>query len=386
MAENMAHSLPPLSLYIHFPWCVKKCPYCDFNSHVHQSSELPETAYLNALKRDLQLEMPFVQGRKLTSIFFGGGTPSLMSASVVGGILEFAQQQVGFATDIEITLEANPGTAEQQRFKGYRHAGVNRISLGVQSFDDSQLKRLGRIHNSAETFRAVEMLHQAGLENFNLDLMFALPNQTVDEALKDLQQAIDLFPPHLSWYQLTLEPNTVFYRQKPPLPDDDLQFEIMQEGHLRLQQSGFSHYETSAFSKPGRQCRHNRHYWEFGDYIGISAGAHGKITEISDGKLKLHRRQKTRVPERYLQSVNPCSFDEPIAETDLPCEFAMNALRLIEGVPQSLFQERTGLPWVQIADIRNTLIQKKLLRDDPQQFVTTPQGALWLNHVLEHFL
>lgn len=378
--------LPPLSLYIHFPWCIKKCPYCDFNSHTTRTGEFPEQDYLVVLKRDLEQELPFIQGRKLESIFFGGGTPSLMSGSLVGDILCHVEKQMGFAADIEITLEANPGTAEQKRFRDYQQAGVNRISLGAQSFDNHQLEKLGRIHRADETLRAVEMLHQANIDNFNLDLMFALPGQTLAQAMADLQQAIDLAPPHLSWYQLTLEPNTVFYREKPVLPDDDLQFEILQAGHQYLQQQGYGQYETSAFSKPGRQCRHNRNYWEFGDYLGIGAGAHGKVTLKNQDSIEPRRRQKTRVPEHYLRSMNPCSGDQIISESDLPCEFAMNALRLTEGVPRTLFVERTGLAWSRMNAIVEDLISQGLLRNEPAQFATTPRGALMLNDVLERFL
>jgi len=381
-----AAGLPPLSLYVHFPWCIKKCPYCDFNSHAARTGEFPERAYVVALKRDLEQELVFVQGRKLESIFFGGGTPSLMSGHMAEELICHAEKLIGFGENIEITLEANPGTAEQKRFKDYQQAGINRISLGAQSFDNGQLEKLGRIHRVDETLRAVDMLRQANIDNFNLDLMFALPGQTLAEAMKDLQQAIDLVPPHLSWYQLTLEPNTVFYREKPVLPDDDAQFEILQAGRELLQKSGYVQYETSAFSKAGKQCKHNRNYWEFGDYLGIGAGAHGKITSMKQGCLTICRRQKTRVPEHYLQSVNPCSNDQIIDERDLPCEFSMNALRLTTGVPRHFFTDRTGLPWSQMDMINNDLINQGLLQADPAQFATTPRGALMLNSVLERFL
>lgn len=385
MADTTA-LLPPLSLYVHFPWCIKKCPYCDFNSHVAKTAEFPEKEYLLALEQDLQQELPFVQGRKLNSIFFGGGTPSLMSAAAVEQILRQVEKNIGFVDDIEITLEANPGVSEQQRFKDYRLAGINRISLGAQSFDDVQLQKLGRVHRADETRRAVEMLHGAGLENFNLDLMFALPGQNLDEAMADLQQAMILAPPHLSWYQLTLEPNTVFYRQRPVLPDEDLQYEILQAGHQLLQRQDYRQYETSAFSRTGKQCRHNRNYWEFGDYLGIGAGAHGKITVIRDGAWQLRRRQKTRIPEHYLQALNVCSSDQAIAERDLPCEFAMNVLRLNEGVALDLFQRRTGLPLSRLDEVREQLTKRGLLKADPERLVTTPRGALFLNEVLEAFL
>jgi len=377
--------LIPLSLYIHFPWCIKKCPYCDFNSHVAKNS-IPEAAYTDALLKDLESELPFVQGRKIHSIFFGGGTPSLMSGAAVEQILSAAEKHIGFANNIEITLEANPGTAEQQRFKDYRAAGVNRISLGAQSFNNQQLQNLGRIHRADETLRAVEMLHRAGVENFNLDLMFALPNQTVDEALADLQQAIALAPPHLSWYQLTLEPNTVFYSERPSVPDDDLQFDMMQAGHALLAQHGYQQYETSAFSQTGKQCRHNRNYWEFGDYLGIGAGAHGKVTLNEGSELIIRRRQKTRTPEHYLQSINPCSADVALAQNDSVTEFALNALRLIDGVPRSLFTERTGLPFSVIAPTVTQLITEGLLVDDVTRLAPTQKGAWFLNDVVARFI
>jgi putative oxygen-independent coproporphyrinogen III oxidase len=381
-----AAGLPPLSLYIHFPWCIKKCPYCDFNSHTVRGGEFPEQDYLVALMRDLEQELSFVHGRKLESIFFGGGTPSLMSATAVEKIISCAEKNIGFIENIEITLEANPGTAEQQRFRDYRLAGVNRISLGAQSFNNHQLEKLGRIHCADETVRAVDMLHQAGIDNFNLDLMFALPGQSLPQALADLQQAIDLSPSHLSWYQLTLEPNTVFYREKPVLPDDDLQFEILQAGHQLLQQAGYIQYETSAFSKTGKQCKHNRNYWEFGDYLGIGAGAHGKVTLKNQHGMEIHRRQKTRVPEHYLQSMNPCSSDQAIEEKDLSCEFSMNALRLTAGVPRQLFAERTGLSWSLMEEKVQNLVRQDLLQSHPDRFATTRRGALMLNSVLERFL
>jgi putative oxygen-independent coproporphyrinogen III oxidase len=377
--------LIPLSLYVHFPWCIKKCPYCDFNSHTVKNT-FPETAYVNALLRDLDAELPFVQGRRLHSIFFGGGTPSLMSGKAVETILAAAEKQIGFESKIEITLEANPGTAEQQRFKDYRSAGVNRISLGAQSFNNRQLQKLGRIHRSDETLRAVAMLHSTGFDNFNLDLMFALPEQTLGEALADLQQAITLSPAHLSWYQLTLEPNTVFYSERPPLPDDDLQFDMMQAGHQLLAQQGYVQYETSAFSKIDKQCRHNRNYWEFGDYLGLGAGAHGKVTLLERDKLIVRRRQKTRMPEQYLQSINPCSADHVLNPNDRVAEFALNALRLIAGVPRTLFGERTGLPLAVIDDVVKQLTEEGLLLDDPARLAPTQKGAWFLNDVVARFL
>jgi putative oxygen-independent coproporphyrinogen III oxidase len=377
--------LIPLSLYIHFPWCIKKCPYCDFNSHAVKNS-FPEAAYIDALLKDLEMETGFAQGRKLDSIFFGGGTPSLMSGVAVEKILNAAEKKIGFAPNIEITLEANPGAAEQQRFKDYRKAGINRISLGAQSFNNVQLQNLGRIHRADETLRAVDMLHSAGISNFNLDLMFALPGQTLEQALADLQQAIALSPPHLSWYQLTLEPNTVFYSERPALPDDDLQFEIMQAGHALLAQHSYQQYETSAFSQKNRQCLHNRNYWEFGDYLGIGAGAHGKITIGEADTMSIRRRQKTRMPEHYLQSINPCSAEYELNPQDRIAEFALNALRLIDGVPRSLFTERTGLPFSLIEKTVHELINEGLLVSENSRFAPTQKGAWFLNDVVARFL
>lgn len=375
----------PLSLYIHFPWCIKKCPYCDFNSHVAKNA-IPETAYIDALLHDLDAESAFGQNRKLHSIFIGGGTPSLMSAGAVEKILAAAEKKIGFEPNIEITLEANPGTAEQQRFRDYRAAGINRMSLGAQSFDNQQLQKLGRIHRADETLRAVEMLQRVGVTNFNLDLMFALPGQTLDEALADLQQAIALAPAHLSWYQLTLEPNTVFYSERPVVPDDDLQFEMMLAGHALLAQHGYQQYETSAFSQRHKQCLHNRNYWQFGDYLGIGAGAHGKVTLQHESEMPIRRRQKTRAPEHYLQSVNPCSADHVLSDKDLVAEFALNALRLVDGVPRSLFTERTGLAFSVIESTVNTLIKEGLLVDDVSRLAPTQKGAWFLNDVVVRFI
>jgi len=351
---------------------------------------------MNALLNDLSAELAFVEGRKIHSIFFGGGTPSLMSGASVDKILSAVEKQIGFESNIEITLEANPGTAEQARFRDYRSAGVNRISLGAQSFSNQQLKNLGRIHAAEETLSAVDKLLHAGFENFNLDLMFALPGQnestqTLEEAMVDLQTAIDISPPHLSWYQLTLEPNTVFYSERPDLPDHDLQFDIMQAGHQLLTQHGYLQYETSAFSKKNRQCQHNRNYWEFGDYLGIGAGAHGKISifdhkATEEDKLTVRRRQKTRMPEHYLQSIHPCSGDHVLAENDLIGEFALNALRLTEGVSRNLFTARTGLSFSVIEKTVHQLIKEGLLVDDVTRFAPTPKGALFLNDVVARFI
>ena len=347
----------------------------------------PEADYLAALLADLKSETEFSQGRKLQSIFFGGGTPSLMSGATIARIIEAAEQQIGFADNIEITLEANPGTAEQQRFKDYRLAGVNRISLGAQSFDDGQLKKLGRIHQADEIVRAVEMAKQAGFQNFNIDLMFALPDQTVEAACQDLQRAISLQPTHLSWYQLTIEPNTVFYRRPPAnLPDEDSQFDIFQAGQQLLQAQGYLQYETSAYALAGYACRHNVNYWDFGDYLGIGAGAHGKFTSHIHNQIKIGRRQKIRTPEHYLRSVDPCSHKQELTPPELRVEFMLNALRLRQGVPAGLFTARTGLPWSGIEPTILQLVKEGLLEANPSRLQPTEKGALFLNDVIARFM
>jgi oxygen-independent coproporphyrinogen-3 oxidase len=290
--------LPPLSLYVHIPWCVRKCPYCDFNSHAAGES-LPEEEYVQALIRELEIELPYAQGRPLQSIFFGGGTPSLFSADNIGRIIQAARRRIGFSDNIEITLEANPGTFEQEKFSGYRSVGVNRLSIGIQSFNDLHLQKLGRIHSGENALAAVAMARQAGFDNFNLDLMHGLPGQTEEEALADLQQAIDLEPTHISWYQLTIEPNTEFYRRPPTLPEDQVLENIQEEGIKKLRDNHFFQYEISAFCRDNRESSHNKNYWQFGDYLGIGAGAHGKITLPDEHRII--RTAKTRHPTDYLQ-------------------------------------------------------------------------------------
>ena len=323
-------SLPPLSAYVHIPWCVRKCPYCDFNSHTSDDA-LPEKAYVEALIADLEQELPAVRGRPLQSIFFGGGTPSLFSAQSIGRILEAMAARVPMATDIEITLEANPGTFEQARFAEYRQAGVSRLSIGVQSFNSVHLERLGRIHDGDEALRALKMARNAGFDNINLDLMHGLPGQTVEEALADLQQALALEPEHLSWYQLTLEPNTVFYSRPPQLPEDDVLWDIQEEGQAVLRSGGFEQYEVSAYARNGRYSRHNLNYWQYGDFIGIGAGAHGKLSSSEGG---IQRYWKTRLPRDYLAAQGSFRAGERRLDTgEIPFDFMMNALRLTQGVP-----------------------------------------------------
>ncbi|CAG8864406.1 Heme chaperone HemW [Pseudomonas fluorescens] len=375
--------LPPLSLYIHIPWCVRKCPYCDFNSHA-ATPELPEEAYVDALLDDLDEELHAVYGRPISSIFFGGGTPSLFSAHALGRLLAGVEQRIPFAPDIEITLEANPGTFEQEKFKAYRQLGINRLSIGVQSFQQAKLEALGRIHNGDEAVRAAGMARAAGFDNFNLDLMHGLPDQSLDDALGDLHQAIDLGPTHLSWYQLTLEPNTVFWNQPPELPEDDILWDIQEAGQTLMAEHGFGQYEVSAYAKPGRAARHNLNYWSFGDFIGIGAGAHGKLSH-PDGRIL--RTWKTRLPKDYLNPVKPFKAGEKLLPVDeLPFEFLMNALRLTQGVDAELFTLRTGLPMEQLAAARREAEQRGLLQVEADRLVATPRGQLFLNDLLQYFL
>ena len=373
----------PLSLYVHIPWCVRKCPYCDFNSH-SQDGELPEQEYLSALIADLDLDRPAAHHRELRSIFFGGGTPSLLSPKTIGAILETINVRFAFAPDIEITLEANPGTTEQQRFKDFRSAGINRLSLGIQSLNAKHLKTLGRIHDREQAVEAVRQARKAGFENINLDLMHGLPQQSVDNAANDLQQALALEPEHLSWYQLTIEPNTEFYKRPPQLPEDDTLAAIQEHGFELLKQAGFEQYEVSAFAHAGRRAKHNINYWQFGDYIGAGAGAHGKLT-THDGDIT--RTRKTRLPKDYLASKGQCERNsETIAAAALPFEFMMNALRLNDGFARELFAERTGLPWSAVENKIELLIDRGLLRDSDSIIAPTPLGQRFLNDVLSEFL
>ncbi|WP_312935982.1 radical SAM family heme chaperone HemW [Pseudomonas sp.] len=375
--------LPPLALYIHIPWCVRKCPYCDFNSH-QAGPELPEAAYIDALLADLDQELPAVQGRLISSIFFGGGTPSLFSAAELGRLLRGVEQRIAFAPDIEITLEANPGTFEQDKFKAYRQQGINRLSIGVQSFQPAKLERLGRIHNGDEAIRAAAMARAAGFDNFNMDLMHGLPEQSLDDALGDLRQAMDLGPTHLSWYQLTVEPNTVFWNQPPALPEDDILWDIQEAGQALLAAHGFAQYEVSAYAQPGRAARHNLNYWRFGDFIGIGAGAHGKLS-LADGRIV--RTWKTRLPKDYLNPEKPYKAGEKVLPVDeLPFEFLINALRLTEGVEADLFTRRTGQPLAQLAAARRLAEQKGLLQVEPDRLAATARGQLFLNDLLQYFL
>ncbi len=374
----------PLGLYIHLPWCVRKCPYCDFNSHARDS--LPETRYVDALIADLEASLPLVWGRPVQTLFFGGGTPSLFSPDAIGRILREVRALLRLPPNAEITLEANPGTAEQEKFSGFREAGVNRLSLGIQSFDDPMLQRLGRIHGAAEARRAVEMARAAGFDNINLDLMFGLPGQTLEQALADLDRAIALAPAHLSRYQLTIEPNTLFHHQPPALPDDGLIWEMQQQGNERLAAAGFHQYEVSAWSLQGRQCRHNRNYWEFGDYLGIGAGAHGKITDQGSGRIT--RLWKHRHPDDYMSRRGGAfvSGSDTLDAADLPFEFMLNALRLTEGVDRRLFRSRTGVADSAIAATVTALTDDGLLEGDTTRLRATELGQRFLNEVIARFL
>lgn len=389
-SQTQGLQLPPLSLYIHIPWCVQKCPYCDFNSHGLgrlPNQTAPEQEYVQALLKDLDRDLPWVQGRKLHSIFFGGGTPSLFSPQAIAKILTGVEQRIPFEPDIEITLEANPGTVEQAKFEGFRQAGVNRLSIGIQSFSPEKLKRLGRIHDRDDAIRAAESARKAGFTRFNLDLMHGLPEQSEAEALADLQQAIDLQPDHLSWYQLTLEPNTAFYQAPPPLPDDDTLWQIQQAGQQLIAQAGFQQYEVSGYSLPGSEARHNLNYWQFGDYLGIGAGAHGKLTLLpdSDGQNRIVRTSKYRSPKQYLEAINPLSQSQAIEQGDLPLEFFMNSLRLKQGVPEAMYQARTGQALQSLDGLLGKLRQQQLLEQGTGRLCTTAEGFLYLNAVLESF-
>ena len=378
--------LPPLSLYIHVPWCVKKCPYCDFNSH-QLAGELPEKAYVDALLHDFQRELQVAGSERLIhSVFIGGGTPSLLSASAYQRL--FAGLQAFFADDIEITMEANPGTYEHDRFQAYLDAGVNRLSLGVQSFQDDKLNALGRIHCAQEAQQAIAAITKAGFGNINIDLMHGLPGQSLEDALYDLQQAIDLQPAHISWYQLTIEPNTVFYAKTPVLPPDETLWDIQEAGQTLLASAGFVQYEISAYSQPGRRSQHNLNYWQFGDYIGIGAGAHGKLTNAVSGQIT--RNWKTRMPRDYLTadvniSGNFEAGQRVLAPDELAIEFMMNALRLHEGVDARLYSERTGQSLDSISKPLQLARQRGLLDPRIDRLKPTPTGRLFLNDLLELF-
>ena len=372
--------LPPLALYVHIPWCVRKCPYCDFNSH-ERGGELPEREYVAKLLTDLEELLPSVWGRRLLSVFIGGGTPSLFSPEAIDSLLSGIRARLPLEPIAEITLEANPGTVEAARFRGFRAAGVNRISLGVQSFDDAMLKALGRIHSAAEARRGVEAA-LASFDNVNLDLMYGLPQQTIDMARSDLREALACGVPHISAYQLTIEPNTVFYSRPPKLPEHDACADMQLAVEEALAAAGYEHYETSAFARPGHRCRHNLNYWEFGDYLGIGAGAHGKVS-FPD---RVTRHERIKQPRDYLASASTLAKEATVASAELPFEFMLNALRLIEGFPVTLFQERTGLPLHLIERRLRDAEQKGLLERDWRRIGPSARGQRFVNELLELFL
>jgi len=372
-------TLPPLALYAHLPWCVRKCPYCDFNSH-ERAGELPEREYVDRLLRDLEGLLPSVWGRPLVSVFIGGGTPSLFSPDSIDALLAAARARVPLDPDAEVTIEANPGTAEAGRFRGYRQAGVNRLSLGIQSFDDAKLKALGRIHSADEARRAIAMA-QAAFDNVNLDVMYGLPGQTLAQARADIAEAARWGTTHLSAYQLTIEPNTVFFSKPPALPAHDAAADMQLVVEDALGAAGFEHYETSAFARPGRRCRHNLNYWEFGDYLGLGAGAHGKIS-LAD---RVTRHERAKPPREYLAQPGKAT-QTMVAPKELPFEFMLNALRLVEGVPEALFAQRTGLQAAVIASKLGLARAQGLLEDRTSRICPTRRGRLFLNDLLQIFL
>jgi oxygen-independent coproporphyrinogen-3 oxidase len=382
---------PPLSLYIHMPWCVKKCPYCDFNSHGLRSEPPPYADYIDHLLADLDADRrdfaAALLDRPVTSIFFGGGTPSLFSPELISRLLDGVRERLPLEADVEITLETNPGTVEHGRFDGYLAAGVNRISFGVQSFDDDKLRRLGRIHSAGEADAAVKSAQDAGYRNINLDLMYALPQQDLDGALGDVERAIALQPTHISHYQLTLEPNTAFAANPPPLPDDDHAWAMQEACEARLAGAGYGQYEISAYAQADRRCQHNLNYWQFGDYLGIGAGAHGKLSDPSSGDIR--RRWKTRLPRAYMDAADtPARIggDTLVSADELPFEYMLNALRLVDGVPMAQFGERTGLPRQRIAGALSRSIERGWLYPDQQRLHTTALGQRFLNDVIAGFL
>ncbi|MET4861667.1 radical SAM family heme chaperone HemW [Morganella morganii] len=373
--------LPPLSLYIHIPWCVQKCPYCDFNSHALKG-EVPHDDYVAHLLADLDADLPLVAGREIRTIFIGGGTPSLLSAEAMQTLMDGVRARLPVAEDAEVTMEANPGTVEADRFSGYQKAGINRISIGVQSFGDDKLIRLGRIHDAGEAKRAARLAATLGLRSFNLDLMHGLPEQHLGEALSDLRQAIELAPPHLSWYQLTIEPNTSFGSRPPVLPDDDLLWDIFSQGHQLLTQAGYVQYETSAYAKPGFQCQHNLNYWRFGDYLGIGCGAHGKIS-FADGRIL--RTVKTKHPRGYMEG-RYLDQQNDVATEDRPFEFFMNRFRLLEAMPRSDFTDYTGLPESVVRPQIEAALNAGEISETATHWQITEHGKLFLNTLLERFL
>ncbi|MBU2864119.1 radical SAM family heme chaperone HemW [Reinekea forsetii] len=378
--------LPPLSVYVHVPWCIRKCPYCDFNSHASKAEDIPEHDFIQQLIADIKQDAPLAQGRLISTVFFGGGTPSLLSEKAIATIIDALNDNIGFEEHAEITLEANPGTAEANKFKGFAKAGVNRLSIGVQSFDNQRLATLGRIHNRDEAKRAAQFAHDAGLSNFNIDLMHGLPDQSEAEALNDIDQALALSPQHISWYQLTIEANTEFYRAPPVLPEDDVLWAIQKAGQAHLAANGFGQYEVSAYCKPDKESRHNLNYWRYGDYLGVGPGAHGKITQTKPN-FTIRRTRKTRLPKDYLRTDRLLvRHEEYVEPSDRPFDYFINTLRLREATTIGHFEQFTGLKAETIKPTLQALIEKGWLEKNSEFIQTTDLGYLYLNDVLAHWL
>ncbi|VAW56703.1 Radical SAM family enzyme, similar to coproporphyrinogen III oxidase, oxygen-independent, clustered with nucleoside-triphosphatase RdgB [hydrothermal vent metagenome] len=381
-------TLPPLSLYLHIPWCVKKCPYCDFNSHTFESG-LPEEQYINSLIADLETQLPTVWGRRIISVFIGGGTPSLFSGESIHKVMSTIRSHLTCLPNMEVTMEANPGSVEQEKFNAFYQAGVNRLSIGVQSFDDDKLQALGRIHNASEAINAVAVARKAGFENINLDLMFGLPGnmgrQSVAQALSDLQQAIDLAPQHISWYQMTIEPNTFFYSHPPITPEEDELWEMQLQGQRLLASAGYEQYEISAYARQSLRCSHNVNYWQFGDYLAIGAGAHGKISRADMGEI--NRYWQVRKPDDYMQAsaTDKTSGIELLTEQQIVFEFMLNALRLKQGFDIETFEQHTGLKHEMIREKCQQAMDKGLLQKQGNDYAATQQGYLFLNDLINHF-
>ena len=385
LMPNALHfsALPPLALYIHMPWCVRKCPYCDFNSHALRDG-VPEQEYVAALISDLELALPQIWGRPIHTIFMGGGTPSLFSPEAIDSLLTAIRARVRLLPDAEITLEANPGTVEIERLRGFRAAGINRVSLGIQSFNSEHLEALGRIHSSREARHAIEAAAEL-FPTFNIDLMYALPRQTLEQMQADIDTALSYAPPHLSCYHLTLEPNTLFHRYPPPLPDDDQAADMQEWLEQRLERAGYEHYETSAFARPGQRCRHNINYWTFGDYLGIGAGAHSKLSFPHE----IVREMRYKQPGEYLQQIKagvPVQQRHTVPVRELPFEFMMNALRLSEGFSPALYAERSGRPWLTVERELRRAEAEGLLTLSAEQVQPTLHGRRFLNDLLQRFL
>jgi putative oxygen-independent coproporphyrinogen III oxidase len=372
--------LPPLSLYIHIPWCVRKCPYCDFNSH--ENSDFPEQQYVATLLQDIKESSAQAQGRELHSVFFGGGTPSLFSADSIATIMTGVSDYLGLKTEAEVTLEANPGTAEAEKFHGFVEAGINRISLGIQSFDDGCLEALGRIHNSDQAMEAIELAQGVGLDSFNLDLMHGLPDQSMEMALVDVQRAASYRPPHISWYQLTIEPNTAYYKRPPRLPQENVLHSIQDQGERLLQTEGYVPYEVSAWAQAGYRCHHNINYWQFGDYLGIGAGAHSKWTDLAANEVK--RCARSRQPENYLQDHGPIQ-QRTLTTEDLIGEHMMNTLRLHSGFDLAEFSARTGLMAQDIMPALDSLVGRELLEVEDTRYRASELGRRHLDSLLAEF-